>query len=210
MQGDPTRVICKPKKPPVRFKRKWPVPNQLKNVRDPMFDWIAELTPTGSMVLVEVGSQWGWWAYRAAKQLPEAAIWCVDPWATDQKSASKWSGAENLWEWHANLSQFIGNRVYGLHGTSKECHDYFDDGELDCVFIDADHATKSVALDLKLWVPKVRSGGLVLGHDWDGMWGSKVRPAVESYFKDLGEIEAEPGYQTRKVMSAVWKVRKTW
>lgn len=36
---------------------------------------------------------------------------------------------------------------------------------LDFVFIDADHSTEGVARDIGLWLPKVRPGGLVIGHD---------------------------------------------
>jgi len=38
--------------------------------------------------------------------------------------------------------------------------------ELDFIFIDANHTYKYVKQDLELWVPKVKSGGLIMGHDW--------------------------------------------
>lgn len=40
-------------------------------------------------------------------------------------------------------------------------------GLLDFVFIDADHAEAAVLADLKAWVPKVRTGGIVAGHDFN-------------------------------------------
>jgi hypothetical protein len=40
------------------------------------------------------------------------------------------------------------------------------DVELDFVFVDANHTYEHVLADLQLWIPKVRHGGLVMGHDW--------------------------------------------
>lgn len=40
------------------------------------------------------------------------------------------------------------------------------DNSLDFVFIDADHTYNAVKEDLKAWVPKVRVGGIVAGHDY--------------------------------------------
>lgn len=40
------------------------------------------------------------------------------------------------------------------------------DAQLDFVFIDANHSRKYVLADLEFWVPKVKPGGLIMGHDW--------------------------------------------
>jgi len=42
----------------------------------------------------------------------------------------------------------------------------WDDGHFDFVFIDADHSYESVKRDITGWYPKVRSGGLLCGHDY--------------------------------------------
>ena len=49
--------------------------------------------------------------------------------------------------------------------TSHEASSVVPDN-LDFVFIDGDHSYKAVLLDLNDWVPKIRSGGLLIGHDW--------------------------------------------
>jgi len=41
------------------------------------------------------------------------------------------------------------------------------DGSLDFVYIDANHWYEYVVADLAAWVPKVRSGGIVAGHDYE-------------------------------------------
>ncbi len=47
------------------------------------------------------------------------------------------------------------------HNASDIVPDY-----LDFVFIDGDHSYEAVLTDLCDWVPKIRPGGLLLGHDW--------------------------------------------
>lgn len=44
----------------------------------------------------------------------------------------------------------------------------FEDESLDFVFIDADHSPQAVYDDLNAWWPKLRPGGLLAGHDYDG------------------------------------------
>jgi len=53
------------------------------------------------------------------------------------------------------------------------------DGSLDCVFIDASHAYDAVSADIRAWAPKVKTGGIVCGHDW--RWAS-VNVAVREAF----------------------------
>lgn len=43
----------------------------------------------------------------------------------------------------------------------------FRDHELDAVFIDADHSLLAVHADVLTWLPKVKRGGVIAGHDYD-------------------------------------------
>ncbi len=56
-----------------------------------------------------------------------------------------------------------------------------EDGSLDFVFIDADHTEDGVRRDIEAWAPKVRSGGMILGHD---LWWSTVGRVVREMFPD--------------------------
>ena len=42
----------------------------------------------------------------------------------------------------------------------------YDDASLDFVYIDADHSYESVTADINAWLPKIKSGGYLGGHDW--------------------------------------------
>lgn len=53
--------------------------------------------------------------------------------------------------------------------------------EIDYMFIDGDHTYNGVMVDCKLWLPKLKSGGLVTFHDHQNIafWG--VAKAVKEY-----------------------------
>jgi len=81
---------------------------------------------------------------------------------------------------------------------------HWSDEKFDFGFIDADH--KSVPEDLPAWWKKIRSGGIVAGHDYDGIgdrrkgWG--VKKAVDDFFARIGlKVHVEPGL--------VWWVKKS-
>lgn len=59
------------------------------------------------------------------------------------------------------------------------------DVKLDFIFIDANHTYEHVLQDLKLWVPKVKSGGLVAGHDWSRKFPGVII-AVMEYASESG------------------------
>ncbi len=67
------------------------------------------------------------------------------------------------------------------------------DASLDFVFIDADHVEESVRADILAWRPKIRSGGVLAGHDINNCSG--VRAAVDSLC---------PGWQAYK--QEVWGI----
>jgi hypothetical protein len=55
----------------------------------------------------------------------------------------------------------------------------FGDASLDVVFLDGDHSEPAVRLDIPTWLPKVRPGGILAGHDWkEHEFG--VRAAVDA------------------------------
>lgn len=52
-----------------------------------------------------------------------------------------------------------------MRNTSNEAACIIPD-DVDFVFVDGDHSYTSVLSDLKNYVPKIKSGGLLTGHDW--------------------------------------------
>lgn len=55
--------------------------------------------------------------------------------------------------------------------------------ELAAVFIDAAHDYASVKDDISFWLPKVKTGGILAGHDYGGDW-TGVKQAVDESLSD--------------------------
>ncbi len=94
-----------------------------------------------------------------------------------------------------------------LRLPSVEASKIFPQSYFDLVFIDADHSYKSVTADIKAWLPLVRKGGLITGHDY-GANKIEVKKAVDEIF---GENGVKTGLSTvwiKKVQGAItnWDV----
>jgi len=76
------------------------------------------------------------------------------------------------------------NRYKLIRESSKNASQKINT-ELDFIFIDANHTYEYVLEDMYLWIPKVKSGGLIMGHDW---W-SKF-PGVEKAVTEYASIHS--------------------
>jgi len=68
-------------------------------------------------------------------------------------------------------------RCLVVRGDTARTARAFEDSTFDFVFVDADHTTAAVLADIAAWRPKIKSGGALLGHDYN--WPS-VRRAVDA------------------------------
>jgi cephalosporin hydroxylase len=93
-----------------------------------------------------------------------------------------------------------------LQSNSAEAAWHFAAKSVDFVFIDADHTYDAVKMDLTAWIPKIKPGGIIAGHDYnyphDGcvkavneMFGEAVVPIPSDDF----DAEHRPFYS--------WKVQ---
>ena len=79
------------------------------------------------------------------------------------------------------LGQF-GNKVELIRKPSKLAALDFDDESLDFVFIDAGHEFNDCYDDIVSWYPKVKSNGLIMGHDFYNSACMGVSKAVLKFF----------------------------
>ena len=78
------------------------------------------------------------------------------------------------------------NKIKSLYSNITEinkesklaCKD-FPDNYFDLIYIDADHEYSSIILDIKNWLPKLKVGGILAGHDY---WVDSVKRAVNTIF----------------------------
>jgi cephalosporin hydroxylase len=79
-----------------------------------------------------------------------------------------------------------GTGIRVMKERSVDAAKYFTDGYFDMVFIDADHSYESVLADIRAWMPKIRDGGMIAGHDYvESQPG--VKKAVHECFGTLKE-----------------------
>lgn len=82
------------------------------------------------------------------------------------------------------------NNVTYLHGSSLKLHGMFGDGVCRMVFLDADHDALFIRRELRLWMPKVKQGGIFAGHDYHSGYPGLVKE-VNNYSAELGrKVEA--------------------
>lgn len=69
-----------------------------------------------------------------------------------------------------------------IKDDSNDATMFITNGCLDFVFIDGNHAYAYVKKDIEAWSPKVKSGGLIIGHDYVNKPGYGVIEAVNEAF----------------------------
>lgn len=104
---------------------------------------------------------------------------CVDHWRTGWWSKLEGRARRRLADYNATI----------LKAPSVEAAGQVENGSLDFVYVDAAHDFDNVMLDLILWSRKVRPGGIVAGHDYDGPHRRGVVAAVNIYTRmhQIGE-----------------------
>jgi hypothetical protein len=114
-------------------------------------------------------------------------LYLVDNWGKIEGQSGD-GNSEN--EWHnKNFNDGLKriepfkDRAVILRGISWEQAVNVLDESLDCVYIDCCHTYECVKKDLAAWMPKVKKGGIVAGHDIANR-NYGVKEAVEEVTKD--------------------------
>lgn len=149
--------------------------------------------PPGALA-VEVGS----WKGRstAAIAVPHVNLVCVDTFRGMPNDITAWiARREDIY------SIFVSNmRRLNLHPKilvmdSIKAAGLFQNDSIDWIFLDSDHS--NFRAEFYSWLPKVKPGGLVSGHDFFGWWPAIPRTLRASGYK----ISVMPG-------TKLWHFRK--
>lgn len=135
---------------------------------------------------LEVGTHRGQFAADFLQTWPGRLLYCVDHWLPhyDPDDGAAWGDREADYQEALRVLSRYGNRAQVLRKTSREAAATFQDGTLDFVYVDACHRYEAVLDDLETWWPKIRSGGILAGHDFicpreaKSGWGQFIQPAV--------------------------------
>lgn len=170
---------------------------KMKKYRGPKrWDAILKRIPMNKKVIgAEIGVLNGNTAARLLKARPLLVHIMIDPWKviegnfyerTEYKNVAKTQqGHEKCYQLTLNRVSFAGKRGIIKRMTSAQAAPQIPDKSLDFVFVDGDHSYEGTKLDIQLWLPKIRAGGWIGGHDYKHVKRPDlhgVDKAVEEFF----------------------------
>jgi predicted O-methyltransferase YrrM len=155
---------------------------------EPLYSQVVDylnLTPEKKTFL-EIGTWLGrsicYFAERVKETNANVDIFAVDTFlgeenATDQQEIVKECGGSIYYKFITNMQEAgVLDIITPLKLTSLQASRCFDNNAVDAIFLDASHLYNDVIDDLRAWWPKVKQGGLFMGHDF--YEGTQVKQAV--------------------------------
>lgn len=164
----------------------------------------------------EIGVWQGAFSALLCQANPDLSLLCVDPWEPHEEwlstkphlstPAARAFMAESYAIAKTTLAPYRCEirRAYSVDAAKDVA-----DQSLDFVYIDGSHQYDAVMADLEAWVPKVRSGGVVSGHDYrrfPNKPGIHVVDAVNDY-TTAHQIAPWFVLAAQKTPSFAWVVR---
>ena len=153
-------------------------------------DYINQINP--QPLGVEVGVFNGDFSFHILNSWSNIKLFSIDCWESQTNetytdiSNSTPAEFEKMYLDVLNRSSLFLDRSVIVRKYSKQAVEMFEDNSLDFVYLDANHKYEQVKTDIEMWFPKVKSHGIISGHDFieDG-----VR-LVEGYPTDFGVQKA--------------------
>lgn len=137
---------------------------------------LLKMVKKNEMLIVEVGS---WKGYSTAILAEEMSNCNGQVFAIDH-----WKGTPGVWNWEVTKNEdiylifrrnmillgFWDKIVYPLVMDSYLASKIFADEILDFIFLDGDHRYTFFKKDILSWLPKLKEGGILCGHDCEGYY----------------------------------------
>lgn len=170
---------------------------------------IKRLPPNARVA--EVGVLIGVLSEYILRHRKDVTLYMIDSWQTADKQPAHYRATGDAHANHFDPDRVRAhrreaeNRAHHFPGrarimamTSVEAATKFPDGSLDHVFVDADHSYIGVKTDLQAWVPKIRPGGWIGGHDYknpDPAFKFEVEKAVDEWAAATGRtVETDANF----------------
>ncbi len=114
---------------------------------------------------------------------------CVDTWNGSEEHKDKASPfyeplleqADDLYNHFLNNIKPVKSVINPIRLSSIDAAVKYKDNSLNCVFLDAAHDYNSICQDINIWLPKVKGGGILAGHD---IRHEPIQKAVTEAFND--------------------------
>ncbi len=132
----------------------------------PCFEFIHRFLGTGG-VGVEIGIADGGNAEAVLAYIRPDTYYLVDPWQVYEGYNTKFPQKHFDELYDTVVRKFSGNAAASiLRMTSEQASEVVPD-RLDFVYVDGNHAYEFKMLDMERWYPKIRSGGVLCGDDYN-------------------------------------------
>ena len=149
-----------------------PTPGYRWDVASQLLHWLSSTTP---LKAVEVGVFRGEFSKFILGNNKNVYLHGIDPYLDDHTIPPEYGGSPEEYFYEAKIiyDKYAGRAL--LHRITSEAAaiSLFSDRSIDFVFIDGCHTAVCIEADLRSWIPKIKNGGIVMGHDF-----SSVLPAV--------------------------------
>lgn len=152
-----------------------------------LYSWMANNYKIGHFV--EVGSYQGnsaaYMAVEIIKSGNQIKFDCIDIWNRDTmkglhlKEPHKYP-EDLVYTLFLKNIEPVKNYINPIRQDSSQAATLYPNKSLDFVFIDANHDYDSVLQDIQTWLPKIRPGGHIAGHDYAS--DVRVKKAVDDFF----------------------------
>lgn len=145
-------------------------------------------------VMAEIGVYQGHLSERLLENIPGLTLYMVDSWALDTYEHDKRLHekfdlqCEKNYKLAEKVKYKYNNQAYIIKDLSINASKQFHNNYFDFVFIDAGHEYVDVKTDNTVWLPKVKKGGWLCGHDYPNAPG--VVQAVDEMFPNA-EIDSD-------------------
>lgn len=170
---------------------------------------ILRIPKQDHVVGAEVGVWRGETCSKVLARCPNVTLYLIDRWKPPKKGDSySRSGAKiaaksikehkEAFDLTMSLIKPYEDRAIVLKGDTVPMAKKIEDGILDFAFIDADHSFEGVYNDILAYLPKIKVGGWIGGHDYNGKW--EVEDAVHTFFDKR---------RVTKDVNSTWFVRVT-
>lgn len=128
----------------------------------------TNLQPVG----VEIGVYQGDFSFQVLNSWSNIKLFSIDCWEnqpneiyTDLHNHTS-KDFDNIYLDVLQRSKSFNERSIILRKYSKQAVEMFEDNSLDFVYLDANHRYEQVKTDIEMWFPKVKSHGIISGHDF--------------------------------------------
>jgi predicted O-methyltransferase YrrM len=120
----------------------------------------------GFKVGAEIGTEKGVYAEMLCEANPELTLYCIDPWQRYGTYVDHVSQDKLDEFYHITRKRMEPYDCRLIREFSVEAAKVFRHKTLDFVYIDANHNLQNVINDIYAWLPKIKTGGIISGHDF--------------------------------------------